>query len=326
MNRLVVVVVMLSGSPVFADDPRKQAEAGYAAFQKKDYDTAEKLTRQAIDGAGTDEQVKGAALYNLGQILEAKKDKTGAAKAYKDSLALRKNGIVRDALRALDPAAADDSDTFKPKAMQGPFGTMDDYCKAWLTAPDVHMDAAALKQYLPECAKAIVLKPGKAFKVPAGFEALELLDLYSGDLLVRAKVDGKLYVTPISTYIENGRCGEPKWVFDSATVRGAATELAYHVTGSCADRDGGIAYSERAIAVVGIGPSKKPSVTELRSETLETDDQSHKKTFVQTRTLAWAKDGTSVDVKVTAYTGDSFESSGRRDTDDVRGHHTIAFP
>ena len=317
----MLVMVMAMATPVFAeDDPRKLAEAGFTAFQHKDLVTAEKLTRDAIAKAPNDEDVRGAALYNLGQILEAKQDKPGATQAYKDSLAIRKNGIVRDALRALDPAAADASDTYAPKAMQGPFDTMDDYCKAWL----VKMDATAQKQYLPECARAQALVAKKPWKTPAGFDSLEFLRQYNEDFLVRAKVAGKIYIAVVSPYQESGRCQVADGTFDGVALHGNAIELDYGITGHCADRDGSVDYVEKGIVVVGIGASKRPSSTTFRTSTVETDKR--KKTFEQARRLAWTNDNTGLDVKTVTDSGDAFESSGRRDSNDIRGHHAIAFP
>jgi len=322
MIRLVAFVLMVAATPVFAeDDPRKLAEAGFSAFRNKDLDTAEKLTREAIGKAGGDDDVKGAALYNLGQILEAKKDKPGATQAYKDSIALRKNGIVRDALRALDAAAADASDTYAPKPMQGPFNAMDDYCKQWL----VKMEPSEQKQYLPECAKAPALAAKKAFKTPAGFESVELLAQYNGDGLVRAKVGGKIYIAALSPYQESGRCNQPTWTLAGATMHGSAIELDYGITGNCNDRDGSVQYEETGIIVVGIGASKQPSATSFRSATIE-DNGSKKKSFNQTRKLTWTKDNTGLDVKIVTDSGDAFEETGRRDSNDIRGHHTIALP
>src|SRR6185295_11972963 len=79
------------------------SERGYQLLLAKDLVHAEEVTRKAIAMAGP---ARPASLYNLGRILEEKKDKAGAAKAYKESLEARPNRIVQQALQRVDPAAA----------------------------------------------------------------------------------------------------------------------------------------------------------------------------------------------------------------------------
>src|SRR5262249_7685100 len=150
--RMLTVWLLLASSPAYADDdPKQLAEAGWTAFQKHDLDKAEKLTRQAI-AATSDTELRGAELYNLGRILEDRKDKPGAIAAYKQSLAARRNGTVRDRLGTLDPAAAAELDAFKAEPLQGPFASLEAYCKHWLSGD-------ALKDYLDQCAAPKLLKP-----------------------------------------------------------------------------------------------------------------------------------------------------------------------
>jgi tetratricopeptide (TPR) repeat protein len=109
------------------DDPWALSELGWAAYLAKDLALAEKATRQAIAVNGEPNQ-KGASLYNLGKIEEAKGNKAAAARAYAASLQARPNKTVRAALIALDPAAAAALDPFSPQPMLGPFPTPAAFC------------------------------------------------------------------------------------------------------------------------------------------------------------------------------------------------------
>jgi tetratricopeptide (TPR) repeat protein len=81
------------------------AELGWAAYLAGDLDTARRNTELAIAGDATD-RTRGAALYNLGRILEDRSDKDGAAAAYQRSLALRPNEVVQTRLTTLTAAGA----------------------------------------------------------------------------------------------------------------------------------------------------------------------------------------------------------------------------
>jgi tetratricopeptide (TPR) repeat protein len=82
------------------------AELGWAAYLAGDLDAARRHTEQAIAGDASD-RTRGAALYNLGRILEDRNDKDGAAAAYQRSLGLRPNEVVQKRLTDLTTAGAD---------------------------------------------------------------------------------------------------------------------------------------------------------------------------------------------------------------------------
>ncbi len=82
------------------------AELGWASYLAGDLDAARRHTELAIAGDASD-RTRGAALYNLGRILEDRNDKDGAAAAYQRSLGLRPNDVVQQRLTALTTAGAD---------------------------------------------------------------------------------------------------------------------------------------------------------------------------------------------------------------------------
>lgn len=84
------------------------AELGWAAYLAGDLDKAQRHTEMAIAGDASD-RTRGAALYNLGRILEDRSDKDGAAAAYQRSLGLRPNEVVQTRLTGLTTAGADAS-------------------------------------------------------------------------------------------------------------------------------------------------------------------------------------------------------------------------
>lgn len=315
--RTLLPLLLLASTAYADDDPRKLAEAGWTAYQKHDLDKAEKLTRQAI-AATSDTELQGAELYNLGRILEDRKDKAGAIAAYKQSFEARHNGTVRQRLGTLDPAAAAAFDTFKPHALQGPFASLEAYCKQWLAN-----DAGALKDYLDQCAAAPVLKPKTAVKLPASIQTVELHALYQGYALLVVKLGGQLYVQELRPFEDSGHCREPTWTFTGVTPHGAALEVGYELSGFCSNREGSIDWRERAFTVVGIGASNKPSA--LPPFELEMSEGGEKGTLNHLRKATWAKDGSGVDIAIVKAAGDGFEG-GTYDTEDIKGHHAIAFP
>lgn len=120
----------LSLSP---NDGRVLSELGVVAQRQGDLALAEKWTRQSI-AATSDPQVRGASLYNLGRIEEARGDNAAAVEAYKRSLQSRPNHLVRARLATLDPTAAAELDPFAPRLMAGPFPSVSAWCGQQLGA------------------------------------------------------------------------------------------------------------------------------------------------------------------------------------------------
>ena len=61
---------------IVAEDGPTLSEMGVVTFRKKDLKAAEDYTRRSIQST-SDNQVKGASLYNLGRILEEKGGQAG---------------------------------------------------------------------------------------------------------------------------------------------------------------------------------------------------------------------------------------------------------
>ena len=87
------------------DDPAALTELGWTAYLAKDLDKAEAATKRAVASDGAP-NIRGAALYNLGLIAEARHDTKGAIAAYIASIKARPHSVVRAALAKLDMAAA----------------------------------------------------------------------------------------------------------------------------------------------------------------------------------------------------------------------------
>lgn len=83
------------------NDSRVLSELGFAALLDGQLERAQRATLDSLRFA-QDSKLKGAALYNLGRIAEAKDDKEGAASYYTRSLEIRPdNKIVTQRLAAL---------------------------------------------------------------------------------------------------------------------------------------------------------------------------------------------------------------------------------
>jgi len=285
MHKFAVLSLLIATRAFADDDARKIAEAGWKAYQKKDLGNAEKLTRKAIDIASMEDDVQAAALYNLGRILEDKKDKPGAIQAYKDSLALRHNGTVREQLRTLDASAAAAFDTFVPRPLKGPYAGIEGWCKDFITDARVAIENCTdPKLSPPRKPKSTVWKPA----VP--YQEVKLVQLYQGYAVILVKVNDKIYVAELHPYEDSGHCGEPTWKFDGVTQRGAVLDVAYEVAGMCTNREDAVNWSEHASMIIGIGSSKAPSGVEMRFELVETDLSGTSLNLIRKPT--WSKDGT----------------------------------
>jgi tetratricopeptide (TPR) repeat protein len=326
--RTVLAVLLLSMAvPALADDnnARKLVEDGWRAYKKHDLDRAEQLTRQALVGVG-DYDVKGAALYNLGRVLEDRNDKAGAIAAYRESLGVRRNATVRTRLATLDAAAAASFDAFIPRPLQGPFANLEGYCEKVFAARPPESRAAAMADL---CLRVIPVEPEKAFKLAAPVEEVKLIQIFLGDRLL-IKLGGQLYVAELEPFPKHGGCHTDRLTFDGVTAHGAALEVSYQYEGSCFSRAMGSWYwHEQSSVIVGVGASKQPSAPPaLRVELDETagfgDAKVQEGMLHHVRKLTWRKDG-SLDVAIVRATGQSVEEDVD-DVEDIKGHHALAFP
>jgi len=90
---------------VVPDDATALSELGYVQFRAGNLIEAEKTTRKAVARSGPPD-LRAASLYNLALILQARaQDKVGAVAALEQSLRLRPDKTVQEALAKLDPKA-----------------------------------------------------------------------------------------------------------------------------------------------------------------------------------------------------------------------------
>ena len=100
------IAAFQSALKIDPNHPSALAELGWAAFLGDELDLAERSTQRALDSSAASDRTRGAALYNLGRILEEKDDKVGATTAYTRSLRLRPNDIVAERLAVLEGEGA----------------------------------------------------------------------------------------------------------------------------------------------------------------------------------------------------------------------------
>ncbi len=127
---------------------RLLSELGWANFKLNELDEAEEFTRSSI-AHSRDDKVRGASLYNLGRIHEARGDSDEAATAYSNSLTVRPgNAIVQKRLDALESggaAVADPNATcrFGKQDSKTPKPNPSEVCQAYLGEIGEAMAASA---------------------------------------------------------------------------------------------------------------------------------------------------------------------------------------
>jgi len=320
--RGLLLAITLVAAPALAG-PRELAEAGWTAFQKHDLVAAEKLTREAVAKAGGDRLVLGAALYNLGRILEARGDKPGAIEAYRGSLTARPNATVRDRLRTLDRAAAESLDPFSPRPMQGPFASIEAYCKKSL---DVYTDPAVRAILEPRCDDSIQeLEPTTPAKLPGAYQELRVFRVPEDALRILAvKIGGDWYMLGLDPFEAPPNC-HGDTIVEGITPRAGALQVTYTIDGHCEHRDWEWEWTERSFVLVGLGPSNQPAMTApfqlavTRTDTAP-DKPPSKPVIAVDLSATWGKDG-SLDL---APRRSDREISYR--LADAVGHHTFTFP
>lgn len=289
------------------DDPTLLGEAGFAAFLDKDYDKAETLTRKSLNRQATP-GVRGATLYNLGQIREAKGDKAGAIAAYKESVKARPHRVVRAALAKLDPAAAAAADELVPAKLSGPHKELAAFCA--IPTPD------------DECSCG---KPTDvAGKLVAPFDKLQAFERSCSEgsshehvvHLIAAKLPTGWYVFQASDNINTLKC-EDRTAFGAATVVGATLHVPIDQTGSCITGTetsvDEARWSEHGELVLGVGPSKIPAASAVITTHEETGSGS----------------SVSLALKVEWKSPTEFTLAGKVkgiDKPDLLGPHTLVFP
>lgn len=324
------------------DDVGTQAELGFEAYLAKDYARAEAATRAAIakvpaPGAPGDpvSRTRGAALYNLGLILEATNRPRDAAAAYADSLAARPSRVVRGKLQKLDPELAAKRDPLAPQPLAGPFASLAATCederkRAGVDPREGWDDEAS-------CAKPprIAIAAGKP--KPPFDEVVAYQTPSQADLQLAVRIGNQWYRYSLGNSHDlgddNEHCGRTRYkAIRLGQVKREVSELRMEYTGvndSCERREGGGHYqswgwNESGVVVIGVGPSGKPSgIPPLVTHALEwhSEDGAKKFTSHAGLTLTWAPTG-ALDVGGKAPDA----GSDALDGESLLGHHLITFP
>jgi hypothetical protein len=304
------------------DDAACAGELGWTAYLAKDLVLAESATRQALAGTGSP-ALRGAALYNLGLIEEAKRDQPAAIAAYRESLQVRPNGVVRAALAKLAPDVAAAFDPFKPVALAGPFSSIEAYCA---TTPKTTPE-----EYTCSCgaddtkAAARTLPPG-ILQVESVTRGCGAAATESGqtDYGIAVKVASGWYAGVVATVHQNRFCMDTMVLAGVTASPGKAALARFAITGECAGGNGGTKWTEQAlVAIGGAKPSATPLIVVTRHET-DSDTPYDASKVSRTRTdialePAWAADGSlTLTGKTTGL--DQGEASN------ILGEHALVFP
>lgn len=223
-------------------DDRLLSELGWQRFLAKDLVRAEAATRQAIAVGG---RARPASLYNLGRILEEKGDKPAAAKAYQESLALRPNRTVQQALARVDPSAA----------------------VAASPAPRGSDDALAPEALAPGAAEArceVVAKSDAAIGAISGARVVSCGDDYEPRYQLVLDVAGQSFLH--SLHVDEPAGGNLSVHARLGTSGGhlLVTVVRSESTHGGRDKRGEQSWLhtvEEFVSVCGVGPSRKPHCT-----------------------------------------------------------------
>jgi tetratricopeptide (TPR) repeat protein len=162
-------------------DARALSELGWVAFQAGELERAEEATRTSLRFT-YDPKVRGATLYNLGRIHEARAQLPEAALAYANSLAVRANDTVSKRLDALKaqgitpPAVAEQRCGFKRQEAATPEAV----CKALASGAGLRCDDSDIKTWKLE----------DAHISEAALVAIEREEEWTADYYLLVKIDG----------------------------------------------------------------------------------------------------------------------------------------
>ncbi len=324
------------------DDPVGNAELGLAALGAKDLPKAEAATRRAIAHAAKgqsahdpDGRTRGAALFNLGLILEAEGKPKDAAAAYKDSLGAKPSRVAREKLQKLDPALAAAADPLATEKLAGPFADIKALCRAWLAGNKE--DPTATWGDGGSCDKPDPIKLA-AGKLAAPFLEVRAFQLESReDLEIAVRLADGWYHFEYVAGPDRSRahCGGTEYSAKVLPMSVTVPQLRieYRSKGSCDHGGNGHSrewgWDETGLVAIGVGPSGKPSAVRALPEAdaeWERDDDGPKTTLRTTLKLAWGKDGAlDVSGKLDAPPFD-FADAAPYTADDLLGHHVLAFP
>jgi hypothetical protein len=312
---------------VAPDDATLLGELGWTQYLAKDLVSAEASTRKALAGESAP-SIRGATLYNLGLIEEAKHDGSAAVAAYRESLQVRPNGIVRRALAKLDPNAAAAFDPFKPVAMEGPFPSVAAYCATTpKQIPDEGFDCSCDQDDTSKASRHLgaPYQAVETFTHGCGAHATSNGINHYG---LAVHVASGWYVTTVATVRQNRFCNDSMQLSDasekdlSSATHAVLVKLA--IGGDCLGGNGGQRWSETGLVIVGGSrPAATPLVAVTKHET-ESDvpyneDKVSRVSADIALDLKWGNDD-SVTVSGKTKGLDANEATN------VIGKHTLVFP
>jgi hypothetical protein len=297
------------------EEPWAETELGWAAYLAGDLALAETATRKAVAMNGDPHQ-RGASLYNLGLIAEARGDKALAARAYADSLAARPNKTVRAALLAIDPAAAAAIDPYAPHSMLGPFPTTQAYCKSLKNDDGGACD---------DCGDLVELGGAAKIKLHEPFDGVHVfLDACADAFGKRANLAlhtpaGWFVAANIGFKSDGGHCTHD-FKIDDLGWDGAILVVDASGESNCWDahdeHDVPTLFQATWVTFASVGPSKTPSATPRLNTKLHTEGLGKE-----------AAHDIDLDVKLDS-AASSVEVTGRAGSDaaDTLGKHPLVFP
>jgi tetratricopeptide (TPR) repeat protein len=321
---------------VMPEEPRALDEVGVVAWRKQELPLAEKTIRRAVE-LQSDQRKRAAALYNLGRILEDRGDKKGAVDAYARSLHDRPNKIVRERLGTLDAAAAQSLDPLTPKPMAGPVASVKAWCKEQRSdcqrdPDDTDADGKPKKPLAWSCQakqKLAVVPPFLEAQVVTTSCFDDDRERHDVAHVLAARVGDGWY------FFEVGEAHDSMRQTDELTsaaelkplVAGGPPRVVVRTENQTAYR-GMNATATTRMAIVGVGPSGKPSATdpfvivtdsdEDDEETLETRAHHHGELPVRFLADDTVEVGTPAKKKGHPFDADTLGA--------LVGKHKVAFP
>jgi hypothetical protein len=238
------------------DDGNLRLEMARVALHAKDLDRAAAEAQHGADSYYTLD-ARAAALYVLGRVAEQRGDAHAAVDLYRRSLAVRFDSIVRARLAWLDHAAELEVDPLSPAPLDGPFESVDAWCGA-VTANGQECRACGqiARQSAIRGSASGAFRSALLFTSACGAPPAE-------ELHVAVRLGDGWYVGTAAP-LGGGRCA---WDAPSLPPiaaggpAGAILTVRFTTRGAChtlaEDREQVDSYT----ALVGVGPSGRPSIT-----------------------------------------------------------------
>lgn len=265
------------------DDPTALTELGWTQYLKGDLAAALAATQKAVGSDGAPE-IRGAALYNLGLIVEKQGDKPRAIDAYARSLKLRPNSVVRAALAKLDAKAAAATDPFAAVAMV-PIESIDAFCAAQVAHPELGEDRCTCGD--EPIAGIDAFEVQRTCATGGGQPAAE-------QRWLAWKTGSAWYATaaPIAEPTVSRRCGFQATL--TGVQQGRRQVITMASEGICGDGFNDDSWTESSLFVVGLRgktPVATPPIVTARKETRTRDERAQPSAVDIQLKASWGADG-----------------------------------